>query len=252
MKEHVIIIGWKPTIGKAILDELKKMNVKDVVVISSYKSNELVIREIDIKNYIEKSDPEEDLEKVKVKKASSIIILGDEKWARSLGINDIDLWIFRIIGTLNRLLKESEKKPWIVSEIYDRKNEQIAIDLGADEVIGVNTFGYELLAQSASKYGLSNIYKDLLTTESQDHEIYFDKIDPSFFNGSKKILYAKLLTKMKQNGLLTRRVPLGILRNQKTDIKGSKSIKHILTPEDDFEIIPYDKLIVLATNKRSD
>ena len=59
-------------------------------------------------------------------------------------------------------------------EVEKYANKSLAKTIFADEVICVRSFGNELIAHSAQKPNISQLFEELLVTKDNNHEIYFD------------------------------------------------------------------------------
>lgn len=253
MRNHIVIIGWK-AIGRKLIDELNSQKIYDIKVIGGLPENKLkFLKEKYLRHYHLKRAPEADLKKVYCEKAKAIIILSDENWALSEGKKDVDFWTIGILNDIKKYLKQNvgKKKPWprIIAEMQNEQNEELAYDHGANEVISVRTFGYELLAHSATRPGLSAVYTELLKTAGDNNEIYFEPINDEVFQNERQLEYSSLIEKLKLSSKLLGKTAIGIVKNgaREDNLESTKKNNGdmCINPESHFKVMPKDELIVI-------
>ncbi len=275
MNDHVIIIGWS-SIGNKIIDELRKMrelhnnDLLDIIIMGSKDFEETDIPE-QFKNQYFKKQSLGDLGKAQASKAKAIILLSDIDWAKDQNDTDVDLWTINRIHELKTFIDgkiktdtptsevdnstfncEDEKDqndsngvnepPRIIVEILNHRNIHLAEKNGASEVICIQNFGLELLAQAATRPNISSIFNHLLESSKESNEIYYRPI-PNITGVKNYTNYSELIRFLISKDQLLEQTPIGIYRKTRENTKG-----HILkiNPKDSFQIKCNDLIIVLA------
>lgn len=154
--------------------------------------------------------------------ARGVIVLGDPSRARMEGQGDTDLWVARQVRCIRQELTRmvaAQEEPRsgtrahvrIVAEVEHSANIELIRALGADEAVCVRSFGTELLAQAVSKAGLCELLADLLRTDSDTHELYFDQVTPREVKEYRTFQHALRMLAVEA----ARKIPIGILRSHK-------------------------------------
>lgn len=247
MNNHIILIGWS-TIGKKVVEELEEMSelyqkeILELAIIGSQDYESTNVEEKFRNNYLKKHNLSKDLDAVNLDKSKAVIILSDKDWATDQNNTDLDLWTINRIHDIEKYLKKKDKKskPRIIVEIQNENNIQLAKNNGADEVICIQNFGLELLAQAATRPNISVIFDQLLRSSEVTNEIYYRDI-PDFEEIDHNITYSKLIRFLISKDQLLKQTPIGIYRSG-----DNTSPKIELNPDDDFKVWKNDQIIILA------
>jgi len=169
-------------------------------------------------------------------KISAVIILADR--GNDVSKDTSDLVAIRNAEIVVSWIRSIDKCKSIrvVLEVRSRKNIGLGYSLGVDEVICVESFGAEMLAQSTCKPKLNMLFTELLKTNDEDYEIYYDEVNISD-NGVIISDYINNNEDYSQSSDLSRTV-IGVFRkNQKIEINSSAP---------NLKLSIGDKLIVIA------
>lgn len=235
MDNHTVIIGWNEVTPK-VVDELISFGQKKYQIIGTQESS-TIGKDRYRNHYHQKNASISDLESVRLSKAKAVIIMSDKNWAQQESVLDVDLWSLRILKDIVIFKEKNKLKFRIVAEVKDIANETLLLDNGADEVICISSFGYELLPHAGSRPKLSLIFKELLKTEKGNNEIYYMdlKIDKS-----KNPQFSDVISFLNNGNMGLQAIAIGVLKKQ-----GELSTP-ILNPNPELELNEEDKIVVIT------
>jgi voltage-gated potassium channel len=221
---HIIICEWNHR-ARAIIKELRADTQTENIPL-------ILIADIDEKPidddnlfFIRGSVNEETLEKANLKKARTVLVLGDdtvETTARDAKV---------VLSTLT--IESMNPDVYSVVELVDKANEQHCIRANADEIIIGSELSSHLIASAASDHGISKVISELLSN-SYGNEFYSMPV-PEKMVGS-KFLDVFITMKTKANATV-----LGIQ-------KGSSG-EFISNPDVDYLICENDNLLVISKDR---
>ncbi len=238
---HVVIVGWNAH-GKRVVTDLEQQN-RGIKIFGFL--DEKSIEEQCRPDYNRIEDLEELFRDPDWPHAAAIIILADRARASHKEDEDVDLWVYHVI---KRIKEYSAKKadsagPYVIAEVLRERNRELAVQAGADEVVCVQSFGSEILAQAATRRGISDVFTRLVGTSDETNEVYFDRPkadydDKPFSHAATS--YLNSMDPVRRKGLV-----IGIKRNH---MDGSHEI--LLNPDRDLKVdCNSDEFIVIARSE---
>ncbi|MCI5150880.1 MAG: potassium channel protein, partial [Candidatus Electrothrix sp. MAN1_4] len=153
-EDHIIICEWNHR-AKAILKELRadaQSEKTPIVLVADLE--EIPVDDPDLL-FIRGVVCEETLEKANLKKARTIIVLGDD--AAEATARDAKV----VLTTLT--IETMNPDVYSVVELVDKKNEPHCLRANADEIIIGSELSSHLIASAASDHGISRIVTELLS-----------------------------------------------------------------------------------------
>ena len=225
----------------AISEELNAMGKKWVRIKVNldelFGTKKLTVDEVDpVDETILPESPEELL-----RRSESFIFLSDLETAKNAGVQDPDMWVARNLKIIHDKMKGYSESVRLIAEARLPEHEDILKKMGADEVICVEAFGGELLAQAIRKPAIVEMFKELIKTKKTTNEIYFDDLpdqDAACKNfGEISRFYLHDL----EAPIDKRRIPIGIWRGHEV----------ILNPfGSGAKLLKDDKIIVVAYSEQ--
>ncbi len=188
IENHIIICEWNHR-ARAILKELRADSQTEdahIVLVADIEE-----KPVDDENliFIRGVVSEEALESANLKKARTIIVLGDdniESTARDAKV---------VLTTLT--IENMNPSVYSVVELVDKSNERHCLRANADEVIIGNELSSHLIASAASDHGISRVVSELLSSR-YGNELYSMPV-PADMAGEKFI--DVFITMKKQNNI---------------------------------------------------
>ena len=240
-KNHIVILGWNDQIFSIIRElQLANENMKKtcIVVMADYDtemmqdevSNRVSLNNLDMVYRSGNVLDIDDLKKLSIKDARSIIIL--------TGLKDRDSQALKISLAIDKLTPgDWEFKPnfSVVVAMEKEENIQLLNDISKNTITTFNTHLLQsrIIAQCCRQAGLSVIYNDLLDFEGE--EIYFFKID-----AKKRSKYNIFINKQFQD--------VSLALNNATLIGIATDNKCIIQPNNDYLIQDGDELILIQND----
>lgn len=187
MKDHYVIVGWNEK-GLGIIDQLHGEDLNDrkliVILAAEGQAKELVHKG---QTHIERGErsSEEDLKRVHVQTAHSVIILADSTESAADARTILAILAVRKICSE---LSMARQVP-VIAEINDPKNTDLARYAGAEhggtlEIVSSHEIGTGLLTQAAVHPGLANVYRQLLELKKNNSEIHGARVPQRFIGKS--------------------------------------------------------------------
>jgi voltage-gated potassium channel len=221
---HIIICEWNHR-TRAIIKELRadpQTESAPLVLIA-----EIGEKPIDDDNlfFIKGTVSEETLEKANLKKARTVVVLGDdtvEPTARDAKV---------VLSTLT--IESMNPDVYSVVELVDKANEQHCLRANADEIIVGSELSSHLIASAASDHGISKVISELLSSR-YGNEFYSMPV-PENLVGS-KFLDVFIAMKTQSNTTV-----LGIQKGSNGEFLSNPDIDHLVCQEDNLLVISKDR-----------
>lgn len=268
MNGHFLLCGWRQGFEK-ILDHVLVSNpdiTPDMIVMineASFEQVQQIRDESRFKgiNFVSGDFSDEaTLKRAMIDKAERVLIISDQ----SKKYSQLETDSRTVLAALT--MKNLNPAVYIAAELTDSKFQNHLNMAHCDEVILTSDYEYSLLATASSGMGYSNVISALISDDAESG-ILINSI-PSSFIGKTYGEYKKTLNK--EQGML-----IGLLQNtgnfhqrrkdalreaQKNPdinkvvdnlrkVKTLKSNHPVLTPEDDFLILPFTKAIFVKGKK---
>ncbi len=224
VEDHIIICEWNHR-AKAILKELRgDAHTKDIAIVLVADIEE---KPVDDPNliFIHGVVSEETLENANLKKAKTIIVLGDdnvETTARDAKV---------VLTTLT--IETINPEVYSIVELVDKTNQQHCLRAKADEVIVGSELSSHLIASAASDHGISRVVAELLSSR-YGNELYSMPV-PAEMIGLK---FLELFVSMKTDNNITvfgvQKGPAGAF---------------IPNPDADYPVTEKDLLLVISKDR---
>lgn len=218
MKNHYVIANWNSK-GYGIIEQLHSSDLEEkrpIIILSEVTDGiTLPDKEVYESVYTIKGNPTNEifLRRAHVQRAHSIIIL-----AREMEPSVADAQSILIILAIRKICLESKvgQLPMVV-EIMDPQKVDLAGFAGVEgggsiEIISSQHLGERLITQAAASPGVSRVYYDLLTYDSEGGEIYKYRV-PSKFIGQPFDAILKYSLDLRQKGINI--IPIAIYRRDK-------------------------------------
>jgi voltage-gated potassium channel len=224
VEDHIIICEWNHR-ARAILKELRAdAQTEDAPIVLVADIEE---KPIDDQNllFIRGVVSEETLENANLKKARTIIVLGDdnvETTARDAKV---------VLTTLT--IESMNPDVYSVVELVDKSNERHCLRANADEVIIGSELSSHLIASAASDHGISRIVTELLSSR-YGNELYSMPV-PAEMAGSK---FLGVFVAMKTKNNIT---VFGVRKGRTGDF--------IPNPDADYPVAAGDLLLVISKDR---
>ncbi len=224
VNSHIIICEWNHR-AKAILKELRAdAQTENVPIVLVADIEE---KPVDDSNlfFVRGAVNEETLEKANLKKASTVIVLGDdsvETTARDAKV---------VLTTLT--IESMNPDVYSVVELVDKVNEQHCQRATADEIIIGSELSSHLIASAASDHGISRIISELLSSR-YGNELYSMPVPENMVDS--KFLDVFVSMKTEKNTTV-----FGVQ-------KGSGG-EFISNPDADYRVSPDDLLLVISKDR---
>jgi len=224
INNHIIICEWNHR-ARAIIKELRADTQTENIPL-------ILIADIDEKPidddnlfFIRGSVNEETLEKANLKKARTILVLGDdtvETTARDAKV---------VLSTLT--IESMNPGVYSVVELVDKANEQHCIRANADEIIIGSELSSHLIASAASNHGISKVVSELLSN-SYGNEFYAMPV-PEKMVGSK---FLDVFIAMKTNSNAT---VLGVQKGSNGEFISNPAVDYLVCENDNLLVISKDR-----------
>ena len=220
-KNAIFILGWNQSVPKIVDEITKKDETASIIIASTF--NEA----LDLKNAFHVNFDytlEENLHKINIEKAKNIIIVCDN--TATTNKQEMDAKVILTAFTIASVC--DDEKVNVVAEINNACHEKHLKKIGVDEVVVTNDYSGNLLAASALVPGTYEIFKELLTSNSENE---FFKIKAGATVWGKCFLDASSYLMKKHNALL-----VGIQRRDQIR----------LNPKADDLVLENDHLFIIS------
>lgn len=224
VSNHIIICEWNHR-ARAIIKELRadaQTENTPIVLVADIEE-----KPVDDANlfFVRGVVNEETLEKANLKKASTVVVLGDdsvETTARDAKV---------VLTTLT--IESMNPEVYSVVELVDKAHEQHCRRANADEIIIGSELSSRLIASAASDHGISKVISELLSS-SYGNELYSMAVDESM--AGSKFLDVFVSMKTTKNATV-----LGVQKG-----RGGKFISN---PDADYIVSSDDLLLVISKDR---
>ncbi|MCI5127188.1 MAG: cag pathogenicity island protein Cag26 [Candidatus Electrothrix sp. AS4_5] len=227
VEDHIIICEWNYR-AKAILKELRadaQTKKKPIVLVAD-------IEEIPVDDphlfFIRGVVCEETLEKANLKKAETIIVLGDD--ATETTARDAKV----VLTTLT--VESINPDVYSVVELVDKKNEPHCRRANADEIIIGSDLSSHLIASAALDHGISRVVIELLSNR-YGNELYSMPVPANMVG--KDFLDIFVTMKKKQNIIV-----IGVQKRDTEAFHPNPDADYLVTEEDFLLVISQDRVKV--------
>ncbi len=227
VEDHIIICEWNYR-AKAILKELRadaQTKKKPIVLVAD-------IEEIPVDDphllFIRGVVCEETLEKANLKKAETIIVLGDD--AAETTARDAKV----VLTTLT--VESINPDVYSVVELVDKKNEPHCRRANADEIIIGSDLSSHLLASAALDHGISRVVIELLSNR-YGNELYSMPVPANMVG--KNFLDIFVTMKKRQNIIV-----IGVQKRDTEAFHPNPDADYLVTEEDFLLVISQDRVKV--------
>lgn len=224
INNHIIICEWNHR-TRAIIKELRAdTQTKTIPLILIADIDEKPIDDDNLV-FIRGSVNEETLEKANLKKARTILVLGDdtvETTARDAKV---------VLSTLT--IESMNPDVYSVVELVDKANEQHCIRANADEIIIGSELSSHLIASAASDHGISKVVSELLSN-SYGNEFYSMPV-PEKMVGS-TFLDVFIAMKTKANATV-----LGVQKDSSGEFISNPDVDYLICEKDNLLVISKDR-----------
>ncbi|MCI5115631.1 MAG: cag pathogenicity island protein Cag26 [Candidatus Electrothrix sp. AW1] len=227
VEDHIIICEWNYR-AKAILKELRadaQTKKKPIVLVAN-------IEEIPVDDphlfFIRGVVCEETLEKANLKKAETIIVLGDD--ATETTARDAKV----VLTTLT--VESINPDVYSVVELVDKKNEPHCRRANADEIIIGSDLSSHLIASAALDHGISRVVIELLSNR-YGNELYSMPVPANMVG--KDFLDIFVTMKKKQNIIV-----IGVQKRDTEAFHPNPDADYLVTEEDFLLVISQDRVKV--------
>ncbi|MCI5161700.1 MAG: potassium channel protein [Candidatus Electrothrix sp. AX5] len=224
VEDHIIICEWNHR-AKAILKELRAdAQTEQTPVVLVADIEEIPVDDPDLL-FVRGVVCEETLERANLKKARTIIVLGDdtaEATARDAKV---------VLTTLT--IESMNPDVYSVVELVDKKNEQHCLRANADEIIIGSELSSHLIASAASDHGISRVVTELLSSR-YGNELYSMPV-PAEMVGKK---YLDVFIAMKTEHNIT---VFGIQKG--------RAGAFLPNPNVDYPVVAEDLLLVISKDR---
>ncbi|MCI5117535.1 MAG: cag pathogenicity island protein Cag26 [Candidatus Electrothrix sp. LOE1_4_5] len=227
VEDHIIICEWNYR-AKAILKELRadaQTKKKPIVLVAD-------IEEIPVDDphlfFIRGVVCEETLEKANLKKAETIIVLGDD--ATETTARDAKV----VLTTLT--VESINPDVYSVVELVDKKNEPHCRRANADEIIIGSDLSSHLIASAALDHGISRVVIELLSNR-YGNELYSMPVPANMVG--KDFLDIFVTMKKRQNIIV-----IGVQKRDTEAFHPNPDADYLVTEEDFLLVISQDRVKV--------
>lgn len=222
-ENHIIICTWNhnaPNIIAELRSDERECDTPITLIA------ELDIKPIDDENlfFIKGPITEENLNKANIKKARTVIILGDETIEASARDAKV------VLSTLT--VEDLNRDVYSIVELVDESNARHCQRANADEIIVGSEFSCRLISRAALDHGISKVISELLSSRV-GNEIYKIPVPESLAGKN----FLEIFTFMKQN---KNSIVLAVQKLNENVISN---------PAGDYIIDQSDNLIVIAERK---
>lgn len=224
LEDHIILCEWNHR-SRAVLREMRsdpKTQNSPVVLIADLPEKPI---EDDRLIFISGSVNEESLEKANLKKANTVVVLGDD----SLDPTSRDAKV--VLTTLT--IETINPKAYTVVEVVEKANKQHCIRANADEIIVGNELSSHLLATAATDHGMSTIISELINSR-YGNDLYSVRATEAFI--AKSFLDAMVTLKKEYQA-----TPLGIQKGRGGEV--------ITNPDPEYRIETGDYLVLMSKKR---
>lgn len=222
--KHIIICEWNHR-ARAILKELRAdAQTETVPIVLVADIEEKPVEDANLL-FVRGAVNEETLEKANLKKACTVVVLGDdsvETTARDAKV---------VLTTLT--IESMNPAVYSVVELVDKANEQHCLRANADEVIIGSELSSHLIASAASDHGISKVISELLSSR-YGNELYSMAVEKSMVGS--KFLDVFVAMKTTKNATV-----LGVQKG-----RGGTFISN---PDADYIIAQDDLLLVISKDR---
>ena len=221
---HIIICEWNHR-TRAIINELRAdAQTESVALILIADIEEKPIDDANL-FFVRGAVNEETLEKANLKKARTVIVLGDdsvETTARDAKV---------VLTTLT--IESMNPDVYSVVELVDKANKQHCLRANADEIIVGSELSSHLIASAASDHGISKVISELLSSR-YGNELYSIPV-PEDMAGS-KFLDIFIAMKTQSNATV-----LGLQKGNDGEFISNPDADHLVSQEDYLLVISKDR-----------
>lgn len=186
MENHIVIVGWSEH-GQRLVEELRRQRVHFRLCVVAPERPAPPNIDADAIVPYPMGGLAKCIEDALALKPRGIVVLGDHAQASAERHGDTDLWVARQVLTIDEIrasrgqgggLREGPRGIRLVAEVQHECNIRLIARAGADDVVCLQSFGSELLAQVTSKDGIRAVIEDLLSTKPGTHELYVVPLTP--------------------------------------------------------------------------
>ena len=221
---HIIICEWNHR-TRAIIKELRAdTHTTNIPLILIADIEE---KPIDDENlfFVRGSVNEETLEKANLKKAHTIVVLGDdtvETTARDAKV---------VLSTLT--IESMNPDVYSVVELADKSNEQHCIRANADEIIISSELSSHLIASATNNHGISRVISELLSNR-YGNEFYSMPVPEKMIGA--KFLDVFIALKTESNATV-----LGVQKGSHGEFISNPDIDYLICEKDNLLVISKDR-----------
>lgn len=224
VNSHIIICEWNHR-TRAVIKELRAdAQTENVPLVLIADIEEKPIDDANL-FFVSGAVNEETLEKANLKKANTVVVLGDdsvETTARDAKV---------VLTTLT--IENMNPDVYSVVELVDKANEQHCLRANADEIIIGSELSSHLIASAASDHGISKVVSELLSSH-YGNELYSMPV-PKKMVGS-KFLDVFITMKTEENATV-----LGIQKGRDGEFISNPDIDYFVSKEDYLLVISKDR-----------
>ncbi len=249
LRGHVVISGYNDK-TKNIVRELRSPVLKDflpIVIVTEKEEHIPIAAKADYKGVYSIYGTlikDECMELANLRKANTLIILGEESEARE---NDSKAFLVALAA------KSYCPRLHIICELFDISSRKHFARIGVTEIIHSTTLTHSLVAQSIQSPGTYGIFRELLTFSRGGNEVYRLPVPASCCGKSFREAAGKLLEKKVVLVALVRRVPNPSVsrthRRSGGDIKAKTIDRFLINPEPGERIRGGDEIMVISLEK---
>jgi voltage-gated potassium channel len=220
LNDHIIICEWNFR-TREILKELRsdpRMEVSPVVLIANIERKPV---EDEFLYFIRGDVTEENLDHANIKKAKTVVILGDDK----LDDNARDAKV--VLSTLT--VESLRPEVYTIAELVNESNVIHCQRAKADEIIVSSEFSSRLISRATLDHGISKVVSELLSTQ-YGNELYKMAVKEDMIG--KKFIDIFSECKRKNNSIV-----LAIQKGEEGKVISNPSSEHLIEPNDYLIII---------------
>jgi voltage-gated potassium channel len=221
---HMILCQWNDR-ARDILQELRSDPLAETVPVVLIADIE--VKPVDDENlfFIQGEVTEENLKRANLAKASTVIVLGDDR----LDSNARDAKAVLTTLTIETLNREV----YTIVELVNEANVRHCERANADEIIVGSEFSTKLISRAALDHGISKVLSELLSSRF-GNELYKIAVPPSLAGRG----FIDVFTEMKR---ANQSIVLAVQKGETGDVVSNPSV--------DLQVEQGDYLIVIASNR---
>jgi len=221
---HIIICEWNHR-ARAIIKELRAdAQTENIPIVLVADIEEKPVDDANLL-FVRGAVNEESLDKANLKKASTVVVLGDdsvETTARDAKV---------VLTTLT--IESMNPNVYSVVELVDKANEQHCLRANADEIIIGSELSSHLIASAASDHGISKVISELLSSR-YGNELYSMPV-PENMVGSK---FLDVFVSMKTENNAT---VFGVQKGRGGEFISNPDADYLVSREDYLLVISKDR-----------